>query len=444
MAAACVVGLSPCAFAQSQSAFTYQGRLKLAGVPVTNTCDFKVSLWNAQNGGTQLAGPLDLLNIAVDKGLFVISPDFGFDLWDGADRFLQIAVRSPAGSGSYVTLAPRQQVMATPYALAARSGGGWVLDNGYSAFLEAGLGVGTASPSARLHLVQAADAPSQGLWVSNSTLSRSLELWVDGSSNGRLQVGAAADTPMLLNGDGNGPVGIGTLDPAGKLDVRQTSQTNTPALRVGYDGPNAGSGASSASLVRVSTTSEFRPLFLVETALADPAFFIGPSGNVGLGTVLPTKRLDVAGDLKISGDGYKPANPNTWIVTSDARIKDEVRPVEGALDLLAAVRPVTFRYTESWAKSHHLPNERREFGVLAQEFAVAFPEFVSEGPYELPDGSGRALMVDSSHLAILAVAAVKELDAENTELKRTIQQQTDRIGRLERELAEIRRLLQSR
>jgi hypothetical protein len=71
---AAALSLAIAGAAEAQSAFTYQGRLKLAGVPVTNTCDFKVSLWNAQSGGAQLAGPIDILNVSVDKGLFVITP----------------------------------------------------------------------------------------------------------------------------------------------------------------------------------------------------------------------------------------------------------------------------------------------------------------------------------------------------------------------------------
>ena len=43
--------------------------------------------------------------------------DFGGNAFNGADRFLQIAVRCPVGSGSYTTLTPRQPLTAAPYAL---------------------------------------------------------------------------------------------------------------------------------------------------------------------------------------------------------------------------------------------------------------------------------------------------------------------------------------
>ena len=39
-------------------------------------------------------------------------------MWDGSDRYLQIAVR-PAGSGGYTTLSPRVKINPTPYAIRA-------------------------------------------------------------------------------------------------------------------------------------------------------------------------------------------------------------------------------------------------------------------------------------------------------------------------------------
>jgi hypothetical protein len=45
-----------------------------------------------------------------------------YQSFSGEARWLQIAVRCPAGSGTYTTLAPRQALTATPYALSLRPG----------------------------------------------------------------------------------------------------------------------------------------------------------------------------------------------------------------------------------------------------------------------------------------------------------------------------------
>jgi hypothetical protein len=99
------------------TAFTYQGYLRQSGTPVNANHDFQFSLWTAASGGTQVGSTQTLTNVSVQNGLFTVSLDFG-NVWYGADRFLQIAVR-PAGSGSYTTLSPRVKINPTPYAIRA-------------------------------------------------------------------------------------------------------------------------------------------------------------------------------------------------------------------------------------------------------------------------------------------------------------------------------------
>ncbi len=48
--------------------------------------------------------------------------DFGDKAFEGDERWLAIAVRCPAGSGTYTTLNPRQLLSAVPYALGLRPG----------------------------------------------------------------------------------------------------------------------------------------------------------------------------------------------------------------------------------------------------------------------------------------------------------------------------------
>ena len=105
--------------------FTYQGQLKANGVPANGFCDFVFTVWDAATGGTQPdPAPAPRTNVQVTNGAFTI-PNLYFaeQVFDGSARWLEIGVKCPAGSaGSYTTLAPRQALTATPYALSLRPG----------------------------------------------------------------------------------------------------------------------------------------------------------------------------------------------------------------------------------------------------------------------------------------------------------------------------------
>jgi hypothetical protein len=99
------------------TAFTYQGQLRSNSTPVTGSCDFQFSLFDAATGGVQIGAPQTISTVAVSNGLFTVNLDFGTGVFEGAARWLSIDVRCPAGSGSYTLLSPRQALTAVPYAL---------------------------------------------------------------------------------------------------------------------------------------------------------------------------------------------------------------------------------------------------------------------------------------------------------------------------------------
>jgi hypothetical protein len=99
-------------------AFTYQGQLKDAGGLVNDTCDLRFILWNAEVGGAQVGSIVTLEGREIEDGLFTARLDFGgTDVHNGSARWLEVAVRCPAGSGGYVTLDPRQELTGAPAAL---------------------------------------------------------------------------------------------------------------------------------------------------------------------------------------------------------------------------------------------------------------------------------------------------------------------------------------
>lgn len=95
---------------------SYQGTLDIAGVPANGMYDFRVSLYDSIELGSQIPGSNAPLfeNIVVEEGLVNLSINFGVGVFDGSARFIQIEVRDSASTGNYTILQPRQEVLPAP------------------------------------------------------------------------------------------------------------------------------------------------------------------------------------------------------------------------------------------------------------------------------------------------------------------------------------------
>src|SRR6266481_5599251 len=107
----------PLARAQG-TAFSYQGFLTDSGVPANSSYDLTFSLFNADHGPGQLGNTVTIGAVAVTNGVFTVLLDFGAGNFSGADRWLEIGVRTNGG-GEFITLNPRQKLSASPYAITA-------------------------------------------------------------------------------------------------------------------------------------------------------------------------------------------------------------------------------------------------------------------------------------------------------------------------------------
>ena len=106
-------------FAQG-TAFTYQGRLNSGSGLATGTYDVAFTLFATNVTGSAIAGPVTNAATAVTNGLFTTTVDFGPGVFPGANRWLELAVRTN-GAASFTLLAPRQALTAVPYAVMAGS-----------------------------------------------------------------------------------------------------------------------------------------------------------------------------------------------------------------------------------------------------------------------------------------------------------------------------------
>jgi hypothetical protein len=122
LASLAVVALAGSSLAQTTTAFTYQGELRDNSNPATGTYDLQFALFDET--GTQIGATLCSNNVAVIEGRFTVSLDFGSQYANYLKRFLEIRVRPDLGSdcsvtSGFTTLAPRQELTATPYASAS-------------------------------------------------------------------------------------------------------------------------------------------------------------------------------------------------------------------------------------------------------------------------------------------------------------------------------------
>jgi hypothetical protein len=131
LALALALGFS--ALAQGTT-FTYQGRLNNGGSPVNGWYDFQFGLYGSTNGATVVSGtvPLTLLATPVTNGLFTVTLDFESVAFTGASNWLAIVVRTNSAVLGFNTLAPRQQVTPTPYAITAENALVATTDSGFS------------------------------------------------------------------------------------------------------------------------------------------------------------------------------------------------------------------------------------------------------------------------------------------------------------------------
>ncbi|MFQ6616954.1 MAG: tail fiber domain-containing protein, partial [Fidelibacterota bacterium] len=162
------------------------------------------------------------------------------------------------------------------------------------------------------------------------------------------------------------------------------------------------SGISSTRLFYRDSDDEFGILHKGTTRFrieSDGTLLINETGgNVGVGTTTPNVALDITGDIEYTG---------TLTDVSDRRLKENIAPVDGALDKIQAIAGVTFNMMDT--------PERTEIGLIAQDVQAVLPEAVT-----VVDPGKGLLGVSYQSLIPVLIEAVKELKTENDALKARI------------------------
>lgn len=128
------------------------------------------------------------------------------------------------------------------------------------------------------------------------------------------------------------------------------------------------------------------------------------TGDVGIGTISPSAKLDVAGAVKADAFESK----------SDKALKKNVQPIENPLAKVKSLNGISFEWKD---------NDKKSIGLIAQDVEKVLPELVSTSS---KDG---LKSVSYGNIVALLVEAVKEQD-------RHIQEQDKKIEELEKKLKE--------
>ena len=266
------------------------------------------------------------------------------------------------------------------------------------------VGIGTTAPTATLDVngsarVRGLTVPGLVQTDASGNLS-SASTTGFGTSFVLNQNAADQAANFRISGSGStlGSFGVGTAAPSARLGVVggggfSVDLNVNGRLRTG-DGGNQGGVWLNAATTQFVGQFDATTLGLYNGN--DWRLAVTTTGNVGVGTTAPAYKLEVAGDINAVGQ----VRANGVVLTSDARFKQQVRPLGGALAAVQALRGV--RYTWNALGIRHGGQAGAEqVGVLAQELEKVFPELVSTGA----DGYKA---VNYAQLTPVLIEAIKE------------------------------------
>ena len=127
------------------------------------------------------------------------------------------------------------------------------------------------------------------------------------------------------------------------------------------------------------------------------------NAQIGIGTSTPTEALYVLGNIYASGSITE---------LSDESVKSNIETIDNALDLVDKLRGVRYNLHSDIADELNTTDDR-QVGLIAQEVEQVIPEVVNS-----PKEGYKSL--DYARLTAVLVEAVKELKAENDQLKTRI------------------------
>ncbi len=230
---------------------------------------------------------------------------------------------------------------------------------------------------------------------------------------GRIPFTIEGDTPTnSLYIDSIGRIGLGTATPVLQLHI---ADGNTPGVRLDQDGTGGWgtyvwdvAGNETNFFVRDVTGGSRLP-FKIKPGAPNNSLVVAASGDVGVGTLSPTAKLHVTGNVLIEGSVTE---------FSSVEAKENFTPVDQAevLKRLANLPLSTWNYKADGPAVRHI-------GPVAQDFYAAFG---------LGQDDEHIAPLDTNGVALAAVQALAAtVEAQEAQLTELQQQNRDLQARLD-------------
>ncbi len=290
-------------------------------------------------------------------------------------------------------------------------------------------GIGTTTPINKLDIFATKADPA----TSSSSANGNLRLGATGANTHVLDFGLSSSSTfswLQARDRGNyatlynlafnpigGNVGIGTSSPNSTLTVGNSTGSIPGEISIN---PAAASNEGGQINIRKSlngstadwiidqygTTSSDARLRIFNSIAETNGVTIMENGNIGMGSLTPSVRLQVAGDIIA----------NSIAGSSDLRFKTNITPIENPLQKVLQLRGVNFDWNKK-AFPERSFSESKAIGFIAQEVEKVLPEVVQT---EKTVEGYKAVQYDK--VVALLVEAIKEqqkqIDGLKLELKK--------------------------
>jgi len=324
-----------------------------------------------------------------------------------------ISIASSGGGGSVTSVNATTAISGLSFSGGPITGAGTLTLSGTLGVAGGGTGAATLTSGAVLIGAGTSAVTSVSPGTLNNVLTSNGSAWVSQAGSGS---GTVTSVSVVSTNGFAGTVATATTTPAITITTSITgvlkgNGTAISAATAGTDYvfPGGALGTPSSGTLtnctfptlNQNTTGNAATATLATTATTANALNTANHYQIhclGVGTAAST----VNGEIRAVGN-------ITAYYSSDARLKENVHPIQNALGIVSAVGGKTFDWTDAYVAEHGGADgyfvRKSDFGVIAQDVQAVFPVAVRER------GDG-TLAVDYEKLVAVAFAAIAELRAE--------------------------------